>query len=82
MNWQKRGTWHNYDTNSGHSCLIGYRTGKLIGMLVYLKQLAICNNNKKYNLLEDEEHNCLNNYCSRSSKTMENSAVLEVVVIL
>ena len=34
MGWQKKGTGHTYDSNSGHSYYIGCRSGKVIGMLV------------------------------------------------
>ena len=37
MGWQKKGTGHTYDSNSGHSYFIGCRSGKVVRMLVYSK---------------------------------------------
>ena len=82
MGWQKKGTGHNYDSNSGHAYLIGCRTEKVIGMLVYSKKCNTCNNIRKYNLPDDEEHDCPYNYRSGSSKAMEASAALDMVVSL
>ena len=47
MGWQKKGTGHNYDSNSGHAYLIGCRTSLVIGMLVYSKKYNTCNKIKK-----------------------------------
>ena len=81
MGWQKKGTGHNYDSNSGHAYLIGCRTGKVVGMLVYSKKCAKCDTITKYGLPE-EEHDCPYNYRSGSSKAMEASAALELVIAL
>ena len=35
MGWQKKGTGHTYNSNSGHSYFIGCRSGKVVRMLVY-----------------------------------------------
>ena len=63
MGWQKKGTGHNYDSNSGHAYLIGCRTGKVVGMLVYSKKCTKCDNSTKYDL-PDEDHDCSYNYRS------------------
>ena len=49
-------------------------------MLVYSKKCNTCNNIRKYNLPDDEEHDCPYNYRSGSSKAMEASAALDMVV--
>ena len=35
MGWQKKGTGHTYDSNSGHAYFIRCRSGKVVSMLVY-----------------------------------------------
>ena len=42
MGWQKKGTGHTYDSNSGHAYFIGCRSGKVIKMLVYSKKCTVC----------------------------------------
>ena len=42
MGWQKKGTGHTYDSNSGHAFFIGVRGGKVIRFLVYSKKCSVC----------------------------------------
>ena len=35
MGWQRKGTGHTYDSNSGHAYYIGVRCGKVIRYNVY-----------------------------------------------
>ena len=42
MGWQKKGTDHTYDSNSGHAYFIGCRSGRVIKILVYSKKCTVC----------------------------------------
>ena len=42
MGWQKRSSGRRYDSTSGHSFLIGLRSQKIIGFIVYSKKCKLC----------------------------------------
>ena len=82
MGWQKKGAGCNYNNNYGHTYLIGCRTEKVIGMLVYSKKYTICDDIAKYSLPEDEEHDFSSNCRSGLSNSMEAIAAFYMVVAL
>ena len=42
MAWQKRGSGNRYDSLSGHAIMIGCRTKKVIGIIVYAMKCTKC----------------------------------------
>ena len=42
MGWQKQSTGHRYDSTSGHGFIIGYRSGRIIGLDVKGGKFAKC----------------------------------------
>ena len=42
MGWQRKGTGHTYDSNSGHAYFIGYRSGKCVRYIMYSKKCTKC----------------------------------------
>ena len=82
MGWQKKGTGHNYDSNSGHAYFIGCRTGQVIDYLVYSKKCSKCDAAVAMGEEPMAHENCPRNYLTGSSKAMEASAALQLLVAL
>ena len=82
MGWQKKGTGHTYDSNSGHAYYIGVRTGKVVAMVVYSKKCTTCDIAIAMGEEPMDHDDCVRNYKTGSSKAMEASAALELIVIL
>ena len=78
MAWQKRGSGSRYDSLSGHGIMIGCRTKKVIGIIVYAMKCSKCHFASK-KCVPAEEHDCPLNYVG-SSKGMEATAALEMVI--
>ena len=79
MGWQKKGTGHTYDSNSGHAYYIGCRGGKVVSMLVYSKKCTKCNIALAMGEETMEHKDCVRNYRTGSSKAMEASAALDMI---
>ena len=79
MEWQKKGTGHTYDSNSGHSYFIGVRGGKVVQFLVYSKKCSICDVAIALGEEPQDHEDCPRNYRTGSSKAMEASAALDLV---
>ena len=74
--WSKRGTGHNYNSNTGHSSLIGAKTGKIINYSVKSKVCRVCSH--YHNKLKPvPNHECSANYIG-SSKGMESLMAVEM----
>ena len=82
MGWQKKGTGHTYDSNSGHSYYIGCRSGKVIAMLVYSKKCTKCDVAIAMGEEPQDHEDCPRNYLTGSSKAMEASAALDLYLQL
>ena len=83
MTWVgKKGTGHTYDSNSGHAYFIGYRSRKVIEMLVYSKKCTKCDVALAMGEVLMEHEDCPRNYLTGSSKAMEVSAALEIILEL
>ena len=80
MAWQKRGSGSRYDSLSGHGIMIGCRTKKVIGIIVYAMKCTKCHASHK-NCSPVEEHDCPLNYVG-SSKGMEATSALEMVTVI
>ena len=82
MGWQRKGTGHTYDSNSGHAYYIGVRCGKVLRYHVYSKKCHRCK--ILMDLGEDgvDHDDCPCNYLTGSSKAMEASAALELLLQL
>ena len=82
MGWQKKGTGHTYDSNSSHAYYIGCRSGKVVAMLVYLKKCTKCATAIAMGIDPEPHADCVRNYESGSSKAMEASAALDLILQL
>ena len=83
MIWDgKKGTGHTYDSNSGHAYYIGVRCGKVVGMVVYSKKCTVCDIAIAMGEEPMEHDNCVRNYRTGSSKAMEASAALQLILDL
>ena len=82
MGWQKKGTGHTYDSNSGHAYYIGVRSGKVIEMIVYSKKCTTCDIAIAMGEEPMEHDDCVRNYRTGSSKAMEASAALQLILNL
>ena len=65
MGWKKRSSGRIYDSPSGHAFIIGERSKRIIGMVLYSKACW------KFDAAENrgeeaEEHECPNNFEGRS----------------
>ena len=79
MGWQKKGTGHTYDSNSGHTYYIGCRGGKVVSMLVYSKKCTKCDIALAMGEETMEHEDCVRNYRTGSSKAMEASAAPDMI---
>ena len=82
MGWQKKGTGHNYDSNSGHAYFIECRGGQVIDYLVYLKKCSKCDAAVAIGEEPMAHENCPRNFLTGSSKAMEASAAHQLLVEL
>ena len=82
MGWQKKGTGHTYDSNSGHAYYIGVRAGNVVAMVVYSKKCTICDIAIAMGEEPMEHEDCVRNYRTGSSKAMEATAALELILML
>ena len=78
MGWQKRSSGHKYDSPSGHGFLVGCRTRKVIGHVIYSKWCRICQLSERKETVAPE-HQCPRNYLEKSSKSMEADGAVELV---
>ena len=67
--WQRRGSGRTYNSSSGHSSLVGCRTGKIIDYEVRIKSCKACENAAK-KCEKPKPHDCRENW-SASAKSME-----------
>ena len=67
--WQCRGSGRTYNSLSGHSSLVGCRTGKIIDYEVRIKSCKACENAAK-KCGKPKPHDCRKNW-SASAKSME-----------
>ena len=82
MAWQKKGTKHTYDSNSGHAYFIGVCCGKVVQMLVYSKTCTKCDIDLVMSEAPMDHDDCPCNYKNGSSKVMEASAALDMILEL
>ena len=82
MGWQKKGTGHTYDSNSGHAYYIGVRSGKVVAMIVYSKKCTTCDIALAMGEEPMDHEDCVRNYKTGSSKAMEATAALELIITL
>ena len=82
MGWQKKGTCHTYDSNSGHTYYIGVWSGKVVTMIVYSKKYTTCDIALAMGEEPMDHEDCVRNYKTGSSKTMEATAALELIITL
>ena len=82
MGWQKKGTGHTYDSNSGHAYYIGVRSGKVVAMIVYSKKCTTCDIALAMGEEPMDHDDCVRNYKTGSSKAMEATAALELIINL
>ena len=82
MGWQKKGTGHTYDSNSGHAYYIGVRCQKVVCMVVYSKKCTVCDIAIAMGEEPMEHEDCVRNYRTGSSKAMEATAALELILDL
>ena len=75
---EKRGSGNRYDSISGHAIMVGGKTKKVVGILVYSMKCSKCAAARKM-CSPVAEHFCPLNYAG-SSKGMEATAALEMVV--
>ena len=73
---------HTYDSNNGHAYYIGCQGGKVVWLLVYSKTYNNCNVVISMEEEPMDYDNCPRNYEIRSSKAMEASAVLDLILRL
>jgi hypothetical protein len=81
MAWQQKGSGHQYNSMSGHGCLIGSLTRRIIGMVIKSKLCNRCNVAKKKDpTLADGDHNniCWKNHTGTSG-SMESAGLVELV---
>lgn len=82
MGWKKKGTGHAYDSNSGHAYYIGARSGKVVAMIMYSKKCTTCDIAIAMGEEPMDHDDCVRNYKTGSSKGMEASAALELIINL
>ena len=69
-----------HDSNSGHVYFIGYRGGKVIWYVMYSKKCTKCDVVISMGEEPMEHDDCPRNYTTGSSKAMEASAALEIML--
>ncbi|XP_074611940.1 uncharacterized protein LOC141866350 [Acropora palmata] len=74
--WQKRGSGRAYNSLSGHSTLIGSRTGGVLSYAVRSKSCRVCDHAKRTNQT-GRKHQCSQNWTG-SAKSMEPSMGVEL----
>jgi hypothetical protein len=82
MGWQKKGTGHTYDSHSGHAYYIGVRGRKVVRQIVYSKKCSICDVAVAMGEEPQDHEDCPRNYQTGSSKAMEATAALDLVLEL
>ena len=82
MGWQRKGTGHTYDSNSGHAYFIGCRSGKVVRYIVYSKKCTKCDIAVAMGNEPMEHEDCPRNYKTGSSKAMEATAAYELILDL
>ena len=82
MGWQKKGTGHTYDSMSGHAYYIGVRGGKVIRHIVYSKKCSVCDVSVAMGEEPQQHDDCPRNYRTGSSKAMEATAALDLILEL
>ena len=82
MGWQKKGTGHTYDSMSGHAYYIGVRGGKVICHIVYSKKCSVCDVSIAMGEEPQQHDDCPRNYRTGSSKAMEATAALDLILEL
>ena len=77
MGWNKRSSGRQYDSNSGHACMVGTRTRKPIALCMKSKFCAKCTWSTSRGK-EPKEHDCRVNHVG-SSGSMEASALVDML---
>ena len=67
--WQRRGSGRTYNSLSGHSSLVGCRTGRIIDYEVKIKSCKACENAAKN--ARNQNHRIVEENWSASAKSME-----------
>ena len=75
--WSTRGSGRSYNSDTGHSVMIGSETGKCLSYSVKSKRCQICEYAEKKNV-PSKTHTCYRNW-SASSKAMEATMGVEMV---
>ena len=58
MGWQKRSSGKRYDSKSGHAFLIGLKTQKIVGVVLFCKECQICTEARKKGIIPPAHTNC------------------------
>jgi hypothetical protein len=75
--WSTRGSGRSYNSDTGHSALIGSKSGKCLAYSVKTRHCRLCETAEKQNK-EVKKHRCYRNW-DKSSKSMEPAMGLEMV---
>ena len=75
--WQRRGSGRSYNSLSGHSSLIGEKTGKVLNYTTRKKSCRFCDTAER-NGTKPREHDCRKNW-QGSSKSMEPNMAIDMI---
>ena len=82
MGWRKKGTRHTYDSNLGHAYFIGVHCSKVVRMLVYYKKWTRYDVALAMGETPIDHEDYPRKYKTGSSKAMEDSATLNMILEL
>jgi hypothetical protein len=84
MAWQQKGSGHKYDSQSGHGCIVGHLTRKVVALSIKCKLCNFCSAFRKKVVdvtVDVPPHECWKNHTGTSG-SMEAASCLELVVSL